>query len=180
MKRSVVLLAFVAGTLGVVPATALQVPTALVVGSQSLRAASCATRDTLWIHHYVAALYVPPQLPADDALLDREQPKALLVQLLSRAFLPREMPKKWRVTLEQHLDPPSFASVREAWRRLAVGDRVLIDYAPERGVEVQLNEQVIARSERHEVVEALLGVWADGEPVRERVNRAVRKHRCPA
>src|SRR5678809_439445 len=117
-----------------VPATAIQVPNALSVGNQPLAAASCASRDTLWIHHYVAALYLPPRDAPVTALQDPRKPKALLVQILSRSFLPREMPKKWIVALERELDPDQMQRGHDAGRRLAVGDRVMVAYAPGRGV----------------------------------------------
>lgn len=159
-------------------ATAIQVPGALRVGSQSLPAASCATRDTLWIHHYAAALYVPPKAAPAAALQDPRQPKALHVQVLSRTFLPKDLPVKWRDTLEAHLDLTSFTSVRLAWRELAVGDQVTIAYVPGNGVTLQLNDRVIARAPRHDVIDALLQTWAENEPVRERVDRAVARHPC--
>lgn len=164
--------------LTLIPATAIQVPSSLRVGNQSLPAASCATRDTLWIHHYAAALYVPLRQRPDAALQDPKQPKALHVQILSKTFLPKEMPKKWRQTLEQQLDRQSFSSIRNAWREINVGDRVTIAYAPGPGVTLQLNERVVARSPKHDLVDALLRTWADDEPVPQRVNRTVAKHPC--
>jgi hypothetical protein len=166
------------GTLVFLPATAIQVPGALRVGNQSLTAASCATRDTLWIHHYVAALYLPARESAVAALQDPKQPKALHVQILSKTFLPKEMPKKWRQALESQLDSASFSSIRSAWRELRVGDRVTIAYAPGPGVTLQLNDSVVATSPRHDVVDALLQTWADDEPIPQRVNRVVAKHPC--
>ncbi|HUQ73114.1 MAG TPA: chalcone isomerase family protein [Burkholderiales bacterium] len=171
--------AFVAGALVLIPATAIQVPGALRVGNQSLTAASCATRDTLWIHHYVAALYVPPRASPASVLQDPKQPKALQVQILSRSFLPKDLPKKWGDTLQAHLDVPSFTSVRLAWRELAVGDQVTIAYTPGPGVTLKLNDRVVAKTPKHEVIDALLRTWADGEPVPQRVSRAVSKHPCP-
>jgi hypothetical protein len=166
------------GALVFLPATAIQVPVALQVGNQELTAASCATRDTLWIHHYIAALYVPPRESPVSAVQDPQQPKALQVQILSKTFLPKEMPKKWRQTLERELDSESFGSIRGAWRELSVGDRVTIAYAPGPGVTLKLNDQVVARSPRHTVVEALLQTWADDEPVPKRLQRVVAKHPC--
>lgn len=160
------------------PATAIQVPGALRVGSQSLPAASCATRDTLWIHHYAAALYLAPKASPVTALQDPRQPKALHVQILSRTFLPKDLPVKWREPLESHLDLPSFTSVRLAWRELAVGDQVTIAYLPGSGVTLQLNDRVIARSPRHDVIDALLQTWADNEPVPQRVSRTIAKNPC--
>lgn len=168
----------VALTLTFLPATAIQVPGALRVGNQSLPAASCATRDTLWIHHYAAALYVPPKASPVSALQDPKAPKALHVQILSRTFLPKDLPIKWRDTLEAHLDLPSFTSVRLAWRELAVGDQVTIAYLPGSGVTLQLNDRIIARAPRHDVIDALLQTWADNEPIPQRVSRVVAKNPC--
>jgi hypothetical protein len=166
------------GVLTLIPATAIQVPTALRVGNQSLPAASCATRDTLWIHHYAAALYVPQRTRPDAALQDPKQPKALHVQILNKSFLPKDLPKKWNRTLEEQLDGAAMSSIRSAWRGLSVGDRVTIAYAPGPGVTLQLNERVVARTPKHDVVDALLRAWAEGEPVPQRVNRVVAKHPC--
>jgi Chalcone isomerase-like len=159
-------------------ADAVQVPSAMLVGNQQLPAASCATRDTLWIHHYAAALYVPPREAPVDALEDPKQPKALRVQILSKALLPRDLPKKWRDTLVQQLDGAAYGAVRNAWQELAVGDQVTVAYAPGPGVTLQLNERLVARTPRHELIEALLRTWADGAPVREQVSRAVARHPC--
>lgn len=178
MKWALPVAVLAVGALVFLPATAIQVPGALRVGNQSLTAASCATRDTLWIHHYVAALYLPPRASAVSALPDPQQPKALQVQILSKTFLPKEMPKKWRQTLESQLDSASFSSIRSAWRELQVGDRVTIAYAPGPGVTLQLNESVVAASPRHDVIDALLHTWADDEPVSKRLNRVVAKHPC--
>lgn len=179
MKRLLLVLFLIGGALCLVPATAIQVPNALNVGNQPLAAASCASRDTLWIHHYVAALYVPPRDAPVAVLQDPKKPKALLVQILSRSFLPREMPKKWSATLERELDGAQLERIRAAWRGLAVGDRVMVAYAPGRGVTLELNERTVAQADEHRLVNALLETWADGQPVASRVDAVVQKHPCP-
>ena len=178
MRWLFVAAATTAAALSLLPATAIQVPPAMRVGNQMLPAASCATRDTLWIHHYAAALYVPPRESPVHVLQDPRRPKALQVQILSKAFLPREMPRKWRETLERELDGQSSSAVRNAWRDLAVGDRVTVAYVPGPGVTLQLNDRVIARAHRHDVIDALLRTWAEGEPIPQRVDRVVSKHPC--
>jgi hypothetical protein len=97
-----------------IPARALPVPALLRVGAQSLAPASCATRNTLWIHHYAAALYVPPRASPVDALQDPRQPKALQVEILDKAFLPREM------------------------------HRITLAYAPGPGVSLEVNDRLVA------------------------------------
>ena len=178
MKWRTALAAMVLGALSLMQAAAIQVPSGLRVGNEMLPARSCATRDTLWIHHYAAALYVPQRAAPEVALQDPRQPKALHVQILSKSFLPRDLPKKWDQTLQAQLDRPSMNAIENAWRQISVGDRVTIAYAPGPGVTLQLNERLVARSSRHDVVDALLRTWADGGPVRERVSQAVAKHPC--
>ena len=168
----------VLGLLSLMQAAAIQVPSGLRVGSEMLPARSCATRDTLWIHHYAAALYVASRAAPEVALQDPWQPKALHVQILSTSFLPRDVPKKWSQALQAGLDRASLNAIQNAWHHLSVGDRVTIAYAPGPGVTLQLNERLVARSPRHDVVEALLRTWADGGPVRERISQAVAKHPC--
>ena len=178
MKWRTALAGTALGALSLMQAAAIQVPSGLRVGSEMLPARSCATRDTLWIHHYAAALYVPQRAAAEVALQDPQAPKALHVQILSKSFLPRDLPKKWDQALKSQLDRPSMNAIESAWRQIAVGDRVTIAYAPGPGVTLQLNERLVARSPRHDVVDALLRTWADGAPVRERVSQAVAKHPC--
>lgn len=178
MKWRTALGATVLALLSLMQAAAIQVPSGLKVGNQMLPARSCATRDTLWIHHYAAALYVPLRARPEVALQDPQQPKALHVQILSKSFLPRDLPKKWDQTLQAQLDRSSMSAIEAAWRQISVGDRVTIAYAPGPGVTLQLNERLVARSPKHEVVDALLRTWAEGEPVPQRVSQAVAKHPC--
>lgn len=159
-------------------AAAVPVPGTLQVGAQALAPASCATRNTLWIHHYVAALYVPPRAAPAAALQDPKQAKALQVEILNKAFLPRQMPKRWQRTLESELDGASLGSIDAAWQRLGAGDRVTIAYAPGPGVSLLVNGRLVAASPSHRLVDALLSTWAEDEPVRERVIRTVARHPC--
>ena len=46
------------------------------------------------------------------------------------------------------------------------------------GVTLQLNDRVVARTPKHQVIDALLQTWAEGEPVPQRVNQALEKHPC--
>lgn len=171
-------LAAAAGVCALIPARALPEPGTLQVGAQALAPASCATRNTLWIHHYAAALYVPARASPASALQDPKQAKALQVEILNKAFLPRQMPKRWQRTLESELDGRSLSSINAAWQTLGAGDRVTIAYAPGPGVSLKVNERVVAATPSHRLVDALLRTWAEDEPVRERVSRIVARHPC--
>jgi hypothetical protein len=161
-----------------IPARALTVPAVLQVGTQALAPASCATRNTLWIHHYAAALYVPTRASPVAALEDPTQPKALQVEILNKTFLPREIPARWRRALESELDRASLSSIHAAWRSLGAGDRVTLAYAPGPGVSLRVNDRLVAAAPSHELVEALLRTFAENQPVRERVSRVIARHPC--
>ena len=179
MKRVLVLAAACAlVALLLIPVKATSIPTALQIGNQSLAAASCATRDTLWIHHFAAALYVPPREQPVIVLQDPKRPKAVQVEILNKSFLPRDVPQKYRRTLEEQLDAKTLNSVHSAWRSLNAGDRITLAYAPGPGLTLSVNERVVATTPDHGIVEALLKVWAENEPVPERVNRILAKHPC--
>jgi hypothetical protein len=164
--------------LAFLPARALPVPAALGVGTQPLAAASCSTRNTLWIRHYAAVLYVPPRASPLAVLEDPRQPKAVEVEILNKTFLPKEMPKRWRHALQGELDGRSLTSIDNAWHHLGAGDRITLAYAPGPGLSLRVNDRLIAAAPSHRLVEALLRTWADKEPVRERVTRVIAKHPC--
>lgn len=161
-----------------IPARALPIPGVLQIGAQALSPASCATRNTLWIHHYAAALYVAPRASPAAALQDPKQAKALQVEILNKTFLPRQMPERWQRTLASELDGESLGSIDAAWQRLGAGDRVTIAYAPGPGVSLMVNGRLVAAAPSHRLVDALLRTWAHNEPVRERVSRVVARHPC--
>ena len=130
MKWRTAIGATVLALLSLMQVAAIQVPSGLRVGSETLPARSCATRDTLWIHHYAAALYLPQRAAPEIALQDPQQPKALHVQILSKSFLPRDLPKKWNQALQAELDRSSFNAVQNAWQLNSGVKQALSEAAP--------------------------------------------------
>lgn len=160
------------------PAGTAPLPNALRVGNQALAPASCSVRKTLWIEHYAASLYVPPQASPVDAMQDARRPKALQVVILSKAFLPAELPKKYRRTLERELDSDTMSKVRSAYKELGPGDRITLSYEPRAGMSLEKNGDVVATTRSHAVIEALLQEWADGKPVPERLSSTIQRNPC--
>jgi hypothetical protein len=162
-----------------VVATAFALPGALRLGDQTLVAASCATRQTLGLSHYTATLYVRGGESAPLALLDPNRAKALEIGLLSKAFMPPEMPRKYRRALESVLDEATMTQVRAAYRELRPGDSVTLAYLPQRGVSVRVNGTVVAAAPDHQVVESVLAAWANGKPIDQHLRSTLVKHPCP-
>jgi len=153
-------------------------PAGVQVGSQLLAAASCALRETLGIKHYHAALYVPPRESPVAVMQDPARPKALQIELRSKIFMPSEIPKKWRRTLEQQLGGDDLKRVREAYHELRPGDVISVAYAPGPGVSLRVNGAVVATTPNHQLVEAMLLTWAAHDPVPKRLVRAISRNPC--
>jgi chalcone isomerase-like protein len=155
-------------------------PAGMQVGNQPLSAASCALRQTLGIKHYQAALYVPSRESPVAVMQDPTRPKALQVELRSKTFMPTEIPKKWRRTLEQQLAGNDLKRVREAYQELRPGDVITVAYAPGPGVSVRVNGGLVATTPNHLLVEAMLSTWAAHDPVPKRLVQAISRNPCKA
>jgi hypothetical protein len=159
-------------------AGALSLPGAMRLGDQSLAPASCGVRETLRIDHYAAVLYAPAGESAVAALLDPTRAKALEIQIVNSAFIPGEMPRKYRRALEGGLDTDTFGRVRGAWRLLQSGDSISIVYVPGEGVSLRHNGVLLARAPGHALLVSILDVWADGRPLAARLQATIARHPC--
>ena len=165
--------------IAVAAAGVLGLPTAVQVGGERLAAASCGTRETLWIDHYIAALYVRSGEAPVAALQDARRAKALEIRLLTRTFMPAEIPRKYRLALESALDDETMSRVRAAYRLLKAGDIVGISYARGPGVRVSVNGIPVATAPTHGVIEAILRTWAGSKPVDSHLRTVLARHPCP-
>lgn len=163
---------------GIAAASAMSLPGVLQVGGEVLAAASCVTRETLWIEHYDAALYVRRGDAAVRALQDAGRAKALEIRLRNRLFMPAELPRKYRMALEGHLDRDAMSRVRAAYRSLHIGDVVTVAYLPASGVSLRVNGHLVAAASGHGVIQSLLAVWADGRPVDRQLQQVVARNPC--
>ena len=161
-----------------IAATAFALPGSLRLGDQTLAAASCARRETLGLSHYTATLYVRAGDSAPRALLDPNRAKAFEIGILSRAFMPPEIPRKYRRALDELLDDDDMDRLREAYRALRPGDLIRIAYVPGTGLSLSVNGQRIIATPEHRVVESILVTWANNKPLDQHLRATLAKHPC--
>ena len=168
--------------LGLANATAagLSLPSSLQVGGQALQPVSCGVRDTLWVEHYVVALYLPHRTGVLDGLRNPATAKALYVRILDDDHLPDEIPREWRDPMARYLDAQSIRRVQSAYGELRRGDTLTVTYEQGSGVRLIVNGREQAAASGHGMIEAVLRTWADGEPLREKLDRTVDDNRCAA
>jgi len=162
-----------------IAATAFALPGSLRLGDQTLAAASCARRETLGLSHYTATLYVRAGDSAPLALLDPNRAKVFEIGILSRAFMPLEIPRKYRRALDELLDDDDMDRLREAYRALRPGDLVRVAYLPGAGLNLSVNGQRVITTPEHRVVESILVTWANGKPLDQHLRATLAKHPCP-
>jgi hypothetical protein len=144
-----------------------------------LRLLACTVRNTLWINHYVAALYGPREAPA--ALLrDPGTPKALRMHIIEDRFLPKDLPEAWHEPLKRNLQAPDFHQVRNVFSRVAAGDVITILYLPGTGAILAVNGQtrLTVRAQAHAVVDTLLERWGEDEPMAAKIDRLTSRNAC--
>ena len=167
---------------GVASATAatfagVQLEPAVRVDGQALALASCGVRETLWIDHYVAALYLPPG-SAPAAARDERKSKVVRLHIVDSLFLPARIPGKWRRALERELPPGPMQRLQQVYRRLREGDALTISYAPRSGLAMQLNGAEVLRLGGHDAIDSILEAWAEDLPVEEKLRRLTSEHPC--
>lgn len=155
----------------------VDLPNTMPLGGQALVLASCGVRDTLWIEHYVAALYLRPGQTIV-ATSDPAQPKVILMHIVRGASLPEQIPEQWRAPLREELEREPLARVRASYAALGSGDRVLVTYRPGAGVSLAVNERVVATAPSHALIDSILKTWADGDPLSGKLQRLAMKHTC--
>lgn len=161
-KLICVLLAALAGTASAEPA---------------MQPAACGVRNTLWIEHYTARLYVPPGASIA-AVGDPAQPKILRMRMLNTFLMPPEIPRKWREALQPVLDGDAMKRLQEGYGGLQEGDTVVVTYQPQKGVDLRINERTVVTAQGHAAIDALLAAWADDAPLEKKLAGTASRNRC--
>ena len=133
------------------------------------------------IKAYVAALYLPEGVKADDVLAD--VPKRLEISYLVAIKGP-DFHKGAAPVLERNQTPAELARLRgrlerinAAYKDVTSGDRYSLTYLPGRGTELALNGTPLIVIEGADFAAAYFGIWLGREPIDEKLKRDLLKGR---
>ncbi len=129
--------------------------------SQELALKNQAVLTYLWADVYAAALYAPKDLSARQAW---NQQKALRLELYYFRDIDRsDVIKAATATLErQQASERLRAEIKKlhaSFRNIRSGDRYALDFRPGRGLNLEINGQVVFSSRDDELARAYLGIW---------------------
>ena len=115
----------------------------------------------LWADVYAAALYAPAEMRAK---LAWEQQKALRLELYYFRDIDRgDVIKAANTTLERQQANarlrPEVDRLHARFRDIQKGDRYALDFRPGRGLNLEINGEVVFISPDDEMARAYLGIW---------------------
>ena len=136
-----------------------------------------AVFNYLWAEVYAAALYAPADLPAKQAW---DQQKAVRLALYYFRDIDRDdVIKAATVTLERQQANaglnPEVAKLHARFRDIRSGDRYALDFRPGRGLNLEINGQVVFSSGDEELARAYLGIWLGPKGLSDRLRNTLLK-----
>ena len=134
-----------------------------------------------FIKAYVAALYLPEEVKAEDVLSDG--PKRLEISYQVSIKGP-DFDKGAAPVLERNQTPAELAMlqgridrINAAYKDVTSGDRYSLTYLPGRGTELALNGTPLIVIEGADFAAAYFGIWLGREPIDEKLKRDLLKGR---
>jgi len=139
--------------------------------SQALVLKNQTVLTYLWADVYAAALYAPPDLNAKQAW---DQQAALRLTLYYFRDIDRnDVIKAANTTLaRQHISNRLKSEVDKlhaVFRNIHSGDRYALDFRPGRGLDLEINGEVLFSSSDNELAKAYLGIWLAPKGLSERL-----------
>lgn len=158
------------------PAAAMLPPT-LNGSGEGLQLVSCGVRDSLWIDHYAAGLYMPRGADIHSAR-NTSRAKGVIIRMINMRYLPEQIPVKWLDALERTVPPAPLNRLRRAYRSLDDGDLMSIVYEPANGITIRVNRRLVTQVSGHDAIDAILQAWAEDRPVSEKLGTLSGEHPC--
>ena len=144
--------------------------TAREVAGERLHLEGAAVFRYLLFKVYAAALYLPAGVP-DTQVLDARVARRLEV-VYFRDIDATDLARAANTVLERGLDAQQLdalrdriATLHEAYRDVAAGDRVALDYAPGAGTTLQFNGQPVVNIEGADFARAYFSIWLGDSPM---------------
>ena len=177
MKPLFVAAALIAVTAQAATLAGVRLEPSVQAGGQTLELVSCGVRNTLWIDHYAAGLYLPK---GDDpnAAQDDRRAKAVTMKVIQARYLPENIPEKWRDALKRELQHEPMVQVRQAYDRLSDGDVITFTYVPNKGVTMSVNGETVINTPGHAVIDSILKAWRGKDAITGKLNRLTLEHPC--
>lgn len=159
----------------------VHIPGQLNEGQQDMLVLNGAgIRKKLFFKIYVAALYLKSKSRDASQIINADEPSRITMDVTYSEITDEKMANAWLDGFKQNLSSGDYESVRNSLEKfiamfggLKEGDHVELDYFPEKGTKVSINQDVRGTIAGHEFNRGLLSVWLGEHPVTEDLKQAL-------
>ena len=168
----------------VLEATALEiagvdVPQSVIVENKALVLNGAGIRKKFFFKIYVGALYLPAKLNKVDAILAETGPKRITMHFLYKEVSAEDLVKGWNEGFSGNNSAAQVKSLQaridqfnKLFRTVKEGDVIRLDYLPEKGTQVYINDQQMGMVEGFDFNQAVLKIWLGKKPADDGVKKA--------
>ena len=152
----------------------LEVPEQISLGEQAtpLLLNGAGVRKKFFFIVYLASLYLPERSADAQHILASDRANSVRMDMLYSEVEKQKLVKAWNEGFEANHSEEELASLQARidsfngmFRTLVAGDRVALDYQPERGTRVSINDVVQGVIPGQDFNQALLRIWLGDVPV---------------
>ncbi|MEA2081108.1 MAG: chalcone isomerase family protein [Pseudomonadota bacterium] len=149
-------------------------------GQQSLLLNGSGIRSKLFIKVYVAALYVGKTSNSAAAILATPGAKSMQMIMLYKEVEAEKITKGWKDGFQANLSETELKPLEDRLKKfnalfpaLRKSDVVRMDYSPDTGTRLSINDRQLGRIEGADFFAALLKVWIGEHPVDDNLKKGL-------
>lgn len=137
-------------------------------------------RKKYFMKIYIGALYLPARKTSAAEIATGETPRSVHMHILHSTISQKKITNAWVDGLEANLPKsemtallPKLEEFNALFREVHAGDVIRIDYLPDTGTQVSINDEVQGSVEGADFFNALLLVWLGDSPVSGGLKKAM-------
>ena len=147
------------------------IPEQVKLADTALKLNGAGIRSKLFFDIYIGALYLPQITKDAETAINMPGPKRVLMHFLYKEVSKEKLIDGWNDGFKNNHTSEQFKALEaklEAFNQLFVtvkrGDHITLDYLPEIGTRVSINDQIKGSIPGEKFYPALLRVWLGEEP----------------
>jgi hypothetical protein len=136
-------------------------------------------RKKFFIKVYVGALYLPAKQNKINAILAETGPKRITMHFLYKELSAKKLVNGWNEGFSGNNSAAEVKSLQarinrfnKLFRTVKKGDVIRLDYLPEKGTQVYINDQQMGTVEGFDFNQALLKIWLGKKPADDGLKKA--------
>ena len=137
-------------------------------------------RKKFFMDIYIGALYLPAKTGDAQAILSDTGPTSVRMHFLYKEVSKKKIVDGWDDGLSANLSPEEYTALQpqlhqfnSLFRTVQRGDVISIDYHPDTGTEVRINNELRGTIPGNDFYRALLKIWLGNKPVSDSLKQGM-------